>query len=135
MDQKNNKALLQGICYFCIIGAIVIVVLMIHGGIYHKNIPKIPYAGQVFSIFILVGLWSIKKLQRNNDLEQSSYQFVIKVIFATYGIAGALYIIIFIMSLFCCGSEGTRFISENIIAIILLGVSGSLYFVLKKLKQ
>jgi len=132
---KNyNKAFLLGLCFFCIVGIMVIVAFMLYRIINHENNIQIPYAGQVFTIFILVGLWSLKKLRKIYVMKPAKNWSVIKIIFATYGVSGIFYIIIFIFSLFCCGVEGTRFVAENMIVIILLGAVGSLYFVLKNLK-
>ena len=134
MRRYQERLFLGIVCVVCIIGIVVVATLQILSISDTGPMAKTSYGGYLFPIFILGALWSVYRFRRNGASQKTAPRTAMKIAFASFGIAGVFYFLVYVGSLVCCGVEGVRFINANILAAFAIGVILSLPVVLKKLR-
>jgi hypothetical protein len=82
---------------------------------------RFPYAGYVFTVLILSGLWSANRLFRDHEGAGKNGSFA-KTAGLAVAASGLLYSLVYAVSFGCCGVEGIRFTNANVLVIVAVGV-------------
>lgn len=122
MSMTRHRLVLTLLTLACAIGILAIASLEIWAlNDRSAHVPRVPYSGYLFALFILTALWSLYVLTRGRT-QVSRVAKAVTVGLLSFGIAGIVYFIVIAGSLVCCEVEGVKFVNSHFIVVLVAGL-------------